>query len=80
MLREEMKPTREVKRAAVTAVDDFLAYKSLGERFPHDGGYDDQPAEWVEAVHAVQLAHGKATGEIEERDRKRQEQEAKRKR
>lgn len=60
------------------ALDDFLAFQNLGNKFPVEGGYDDQPHEWVEGITAVQTAYNKATAEIQEDIDKKERQKAKR--
>lgn len=75
-LKEELKPTREVKRAYDEALEDYLTYKNFGERYPQGGGHDDQPAEWVEYIQAFKTADDRATSliklEMEEEERKKQ--------
>ncbi len=58
-----MKPTREVKRATEIFLDEYLTHTDFGS--PDTGGYDDQPAEWVEAMACIKAAYNKAKGEIE---------------
>lgn len=75
-IKSELKPSREVKRAYDEALDEYMTYKNFGKRFPNEGGLDDQPAEWVEAVLCLQGAEDRATSlikdEIEEENRKKQ--------
>jgi len=79
-LKEELKPTREVKRAYEEAMEDYHTYKNFGERYPNDGGHDDQPAEWIEYIQAFKTADNRATSliklEMEEDERKKQAEAA----
>ncbi len=53
-----------------------MNYESFENQFPHSGGLDDQPAEWVEAISCVRAARNKANSIIEsqiEADRKAKE-------
>lgn len=75
-LDSELRPTREVKTATRMAVDEYTTYTDFGN--PLDGGYEDQPAEWVESMACVKAAWNKAKSEIEA-DIQRKQKEAQKK-
>jgi hypothetical protein len=71
-LHAEQRVTREVRRAAHDAMEDYQNYTT----FEHAtmGGYDEQPAEWVEAITCIKAASEEARHTIEaeiEADQKR---------
>jgi hypothetical protein len=77
---EDAKPTREARVAADQALEDFMQQKTFGNPLP--GGYEEQPAEWVEAINCMQTAENRARRVIEqemEEDAKRKAKEQERK-
>lgn len=74
-LNKELKVTREVKHAATNAIEDYITFKNFGSSTA--GGYDEQPAEWVESITATTHAASRVEKLIEEEMRKEQEERAK---
>ena len=55
-----MSPTREVKRAAQSALQDWLTWDTFDHEKPYGGGTEDQEAEWLDAIRAVESASKRA--------------------
>lgn len=70
-LDKKYKPTKEIRRAAEAYVNDYMRWRTFGFKF--DGGYDDQEAEYLDALEVCKMAWESVRREVEEEDRRRQE-------
>lgn len=57
-------------------IDDFVVYKNFGT-MPFDGGTEEQPWDWVDAMQAIQLALTKVEEEQEQEERAKEERQNK---
>jgi len=73
-----MKPTREAKRAATEALQDWIVWETFDHNFLYDGGLLEQENEWLDAIAAVSAASNKAEDFIQAEQQAMQEAEQKR--
>lgn len=74
-----MSPTREVKRAAQDAFEDWLTWDTFDHEKPYGGGTNDQEVEWLDAIRAVESARKKAEADVQAEEQAIAEAEAKKK-
>lgn len=76
----EYNPTPLARRAVLDAIEDFDIHRTLGGALPCSGGYDEQPAEWVEATLCVKAAYENARYDLERREQEEAESQSRRRR
>ncbi len=72
------KPTREARKAAYDAVENYALFKTFG--MPKAGGYDDQDAEWVDGINACTYSMQKVEAELERKAQREAEEASKKSR
>lgn len=70
-LHKKFEPSKEMVRAAEGYVNDYVRWRTFG--FKSDGGYENQEAEYTDALEICKIAYEAVQAEVEEQQRRRQE-------
>lgn len=76
-LNKKFKPSKEMIRSAEEYVNDYVRWRTFG--FKTVGGYDEQEAEYTDALEICKIAYETVEREVEEQQRRRQESENRKK-